>query len=492
MKKFLWLLIGSLFAFETASASVEQYYQTIQENPNGLYAFLKAMPKGGELHYHLAGGAYPERMLQLIGKHPGYCINSSDGSVYKNARQCRELSAYELKNKPGLYRRLVQAWSMQDFVAQSKQSKHDHFFGSFIKFIPIVSDFHGQLLVDVVERAAGQNELYMEIMDLPDDAKSASFAPKRFSLAKMALFREHLLANTKFQKNIQHTIKKTRDALVHSRQLMRCESNQASKGCGVTVKMQYYVMREQPIAAVFAQALNGFEAAHRSNDIVAVNLVQPEDGKISLRDYRKQMRVFAFMHQQYPDVHISLHAGEVTNEYVSPEHLRFHIREAIEVGHAERIGHGVDVAKEDDAEALLTMMAQRPIPVEINLESNRTILNVAGKAHPLTYYLLRKVPVVLSTDDEGILRTDLTTQYVTAAYEHGVSYNDIKQMNRNALTYSFLDGVSLWQNSAKAEPVSACVDMNSKACDAFVETSPKARLQRSLEQALLDFEAKYA
>lgn len=42
------------------------------------------MPKGGELHYHLAGGAYPEIMLDLASKN--YCLNTLTSKVSKNSR----------------------------------------------------------------------------------------------------------------------------------------------------------------------------------------------------------------------------------------------------------------------------------------------------------------------------------------------------------------------------------------------------------------------
>ena len=42
------------------------------------------------------------------------------------------------------------------------------------------------------------------------------------------------------------------------------------------------------------------------------------------------MRMLDFLHGIYPNVHISLHAGELAMGLVPPEGLRFHIRESIE------------------------------------------------------------------------------------------------------------------------------------------------------------------
>src|SRR3984885_14481286 len=138
----------------------------------------------------------------------------------------------------------------------------------------------------------------------------------------------------------------------------------------------------------------------------------PEDGFISMGDYPLQMQMVEYLRSLYPQVHISLHAGELAPGLVPPEGLRFHIREAIELGHAQRIGHGVDVFYEDDAAGLLREMAQKHIMVEINLTSNDVILGVKGADHPLAGYRAAHVPVALSTDDEGNSRIDLTHEYV--------------------------------------------------------------------------------
>jgi adenosine deaminase len=89
-------------------------------------------------------------------------------------------------------------------------------------------------------------------------------------------------------------------------------------------------------------------------------------------------------------------------------------------------------------------------------------VNAKGATHPLHYYLDHQVPVVLSTDDEGILRTDLTREYVRAVMEQQLDYQQLKTITRNAITYSFLPAAE------------------------------KARLQQQLDEQLKQFEARYA
>jgi adenosine deaminase len=70
---------------------------------------------------------------------------------------------------------------------------------------------------------------------------------------------------------------------------------------------------------------------------------------------------------------------------------------------------------------------------------------VKGAEHPLALYRRHGVPVVLATDDEGVLRTDLTREYQRAVQEHGLGYADLKAVSRASLEYSFVPGASLWR-----------------------------------------------
>jgi len=195
-------------------------------------------------------------------------------------------------------------------------------------------------------------------------------------------------------------------------------------------------------------------------------------------------------------VHISLHAGELAPGLVPPEGLRFHIRQAIELAHAERIGHGVDVMYEDRARDLLTEMVDRHVMVEINLSSNEAILGVAGDAHPFPVYRAVHVPVALSTDDEGVGRIDLTHEYVRAAIDYGLTYRDLKQLARTSMEHDFLPGASLWAKPDDfRQMVGACrAEFDGETpstCDDFLRSSQKAAAQWELERRFRAFEAKF-
>lgn len=466
-------------------ADVNTHFNAIKSERKALYTFFKNMPKGGELHYHYTGGAYPEEMLLQAAK-GNYCIDPETFKLNTSTGSCKGSSTKALlKNQP-FYNKTIRAWSMKNFVP-GKKSGHDHFFSSFSKFGSVPSDYHAQLLAKIIQRAAAQHELYMEIQ-MFDLHHASDYGQLIKNVPGFAEKKQILLKNKPFQNSVKQIIDDSYRYLADTRHELGCDTTPQNAACAVTVKFQCFVKRAGPLNDVFAEALACFAAAAESKNIVGVNLVQAEDDKIALQDYNAHMQIFKYLHNTWPTVNIALHAGELSSELVPLKDLRFHIHGAIFTGQAQRIGHGVDIADEDHPVQLLNHMAQKPVAVEINLISNQVILNISGKQHPLALYLKHHVPVVLSTDDEGILRTDLTSQYVEAVLTYGLDYPAIKMINRNALTYSFLPGKSLWVDPVKAEIVPVCQDLESVACKTFIKNNEKAKLQWKLETKLVAFE----
>jgi adenosine deaminase len=282
----------------------------------------------------------------------------------------------------------------------------------------------------------------------------------------------------------------------HVRSRLKCDTPDAQPGCSVTVRYLYQVLRGFPHESVFAEILLGFELASSDPRFVGLNLVMPEDWYVPTHDFREHMAMIDYLHGLYPKVHISLHAGEITAGVVKPEDLSYHIRESVERGHAERIGHGVSVMLEKDAVGLLKEMAERNVLVEINLTSNDQILGVGGDDHPLHAYMKYGVPTAICSDDEGVARSDMTHEYLRAVEEQHLSYTDLKRMARQSLEHSFLPGKSLWASTkATFAPVAVCAsDLAGKpshACSEFIAESERAREQLKLESAFMEFEKKF-
>jgi adenosine deaminase len=482
-----------------------------------LYAFLAPMPKGADLHMHLSGAIYAETFIHdAVAQN--LCVNTATLALVAPEKPgtCAKSdvpAATVLTNQP-LYDSLVDSFSMRGFVPTPGVTGHDQFFATFARFSAAKNP--GEWLDEVATRAAAQNEQYLEIMQTPVFKHAAAIgyklgwpqdAERHITREQLAHLRDQLLAGG-LREEVPTDINELQSSLTTRDTVEQCDHvrdivGEHDKACAIQIHFLYQILRAFPPQQVFAQTLLGFEvaeAALKANPssplVVGINFVQPEDHRIAMGDYHLQMQMLDYLHSVYPDVKLSLHAGELAPGIVPPDGLSFHIHEALDLGHASRIGHGVDVMCEHDAPALLRQMATNHIMVEINLTSNDGILGVKGIDHPLHSYMATHVPWALSTDDEGVNRGDLTHEYVKGAFEQNLTYADLKRSARTAIEHSFLAGSSLYPTQddfahrtvACAAPITA-TSKPATTCASFLKGSEKAAAQYELERRFAAFEA---
>ena len=475
-------------------------------NPLQLRNFLKKMPKGGDLHNHLSGAVYAESWIRAAAE-DHLCVNlaslsfakpqgRSEGDAAEANCESGKVAAADAYKDQQLLDALIDAFSMRGFVPSTGVTGHDHFFAAFAKFGGTDHRHLGEWLDEVASRADAQNEQYLELMHTPDFGHAAAIASQIGWQEDFAQFRDALLAHGLRDEVATATnAMNVADALRQKRE--HCGQPDAVSACRVQIRYLCQILRGFPRQQVFAQTLLCFETAASDPRFVGINFVMPEDGYISMSDYALHMRMIAFLHQFYPKVHLTLHAGELAPGLVPYEGLCCHIRLAVEEAKAERIGHGVDVMYEDRPHELLKEMARKHIMVEINLTSNDLILGISGKDHPFPLYRQFGVPAALATDDEGVSRSDLTHEYVRAVQTYGLSYRDLKQIVRTSLEHSFLPGESLWRAPDNfTAAASACTrdglgnDKPSSSCAAFLKSSEKAQQQWELERRFHKFESE--
>ena len=502
MARPLSALFGGVLALALATVSTAapasnadrtaRYFEQIKSQPVPLALFLRRMPKGGDLHNHLSGAIYAESMIAWAAA-DGRCANLKTMTV--SSAPCRDgaVPVADAIRNVAVYHDMVDAFSMRDFVAHSGESGHDHFFATFAKFGGADDGRDAESIAEAANRAAEDHVSYLELMMSPGMFEAGAGA---IGSAWTDDLDAQYAANAP---RLPAIVAKTRTYLdqteAKARGLMDCDTPRPQPGCEVTIRYLAQVIRTFPAPAVFAQSQFGFELAKADPRVVGVNLVAPEDDPTTLRDYDKQMRLLGYLGKRYPTVSLTLHAGEVTLGLVPTADLRFHIREAVEVAGARRIGHGVDVKYETDAEGLLREMAAKKVLVEINLTSNDVILGVAGADHPFQTYRAAGVPLALSTDDEGVSRIDLTHEFERAVRTYPLSYADLKTMVRNSLDYSFAGGDSLWASNAPYRVAAACAGVRvgqgdpPARCRALLDHSERAKLEWALEGQLAAFEA---
>jgi len=478
---------------DAAEAATAAYFERIRASPAQLRAFVQAMPKGGDLHNHLSGAVYAEDYLRWAGE-DGLCLQRDDAHLA--APPCEAPARVAVSAAPlALYGRAIDAMSVRGYergVGDPQVQIEQRFFTAFDRFRMVSRKRGGDMLASARQIAAGDRTVYLELMQVPpagrDFADAAPLREDGRDFAQWARSLQPALADAVPRARAELYIDEARAAAV-----LGCAGAAPQPGCAVEVRYLITASRVHEPAQVFADLAFAFALAAADPRCVGVNLLGPEHHPLAVRDYALHMRMIAFFRQRHPSVKVSLHTGELTPALARPQDLRSHIRQAVETAGAQRIGHGAALAYEDDAAGLLQTMAQRRVAVEINLSSNAAILGLRGAEHPLALYRAAGVPVVLSTDDQGVLRGDLSGEYQRAAQEQNLGYRELKRIARDSLQYAFLPGASLWRDAAGGARAAACAGADARAdadgaCAAFLRGSDKARLQWRLEQQLARFE----
>ncbi|WP_404482218.1 adenosine deaminase [Novosphingobium sp. BL-52-GroH] len=474
-------------ASEAATAAL---VDKVAGNAGQLRVVLQAMPKGGDLHNHLGGSVYAEDFLKVAAAR-GLCADEAISRIAPAPCPRERQVAVMAVEDPFTYARLVDAISTRGFqqgIGPEKVSGHSQFFSSFDKFGLAAEGEAPRWLADAYASAGRNHLVYLELMYNPERLSrymaEAPDTPLDAGMLAASYKREIATVEGLLDETVADVTRNEAEA----RGRLGCDTSAPRVGCDVAVRYLYSGMRGVAPAMVWRSLLAGFALAHKDPRFVGVNIVMPEDDPVALRDYDLHMAMFRFLEEKYPEVKVTMHAGELTLGLVPPLDLEDHIAKAVDAG-AKRIGHGVDIAYEAKSPETLARMARDGIAVEINLTSNAVILGVEGGNHPLRLYRAMGVPVMLSTDDEGVLRSDMSNEYVRAVTQQGLRYPDLKEMTRASLEYAFVPGASLWRGRHLGETVEPCAaSFADTRCKAFLAGSEKARLQARLETNLDAFE----
>jgi adenosine deaminase len=444
-----------------------------------LTAFLRAFPKGAELHTHLSGAVRTTSIIEY-GAAQGDVFTPPDGTPpfpFANALT------------PGSQRRAAIDGMSVYRMPPGTLATHNHFFVTFGVMPDLQARSRQQSYAEVTNRAARAGLLYQEIMQtylLGDIAAAGAQVGMSDDLEST---RTAMLAGP-LTGLIAESDRQIRADMTGFRQLQRCGTATAAPGCGVRVRLIWQSIRVLPPADAYALMIAGFELAHRNPYVVGNTLVDKEEAPESLRDFPLHMRMYAHLRQVYRDDRINLHAGEMTPEFAPRSALRDHIRASVNAG-SRRVGHGVDIKWEDGSAQLMRLMARRRIAVEVNLKSNEVLLGIQGRDSQFDAYRRAGVPMVLGSDDQGEFNSGITDDWLRAVTRQKADYPELITLARNSLEYSFAPGHSIWVSTAPRpwRMVSACATsvpgvVRTPACAAYVNGSLKARLQWDEERRL--------
>lgn len=387
-----------------------------------LYRFLYAMPKGGDIHHHLAGGFLPAMWYEI----------ASDKKRNGGQRFYTRFRVTDLNPHPFLSRAGV------SHVFQWINLREDRYLqlGTSLR-----ADFKPLDELNEAEKAAWMSAI---VLDLPGEGRNEFFEYHWTRLGDMSssidVMSELMVENMKLFSaegvrylEIQRGAFGYRDArgkLIPPEEADAIWDSRLSQPdvleTGVTVRWQGIVLRFANDAIEQVRKWYAYIDAHRET-WVGINMAGREDDN---RGYPKRFTaVYDEMLRKYPGIGISIHAGEA-------EKPDSHIPDTLRLG-ATRIGHGINLIWDEDT---LLRMRDSKFLIEINLISNELLGYVPDlDKHPFPVFLRQGIPCCLNTDDRGMWDSNYTDEVYSAVKRFNLSWDEVQKMSRLSLQSSFAD-----------------------------------------------------
>jgi adenosine deaminase CECR1 len=421
--RFLILTLGLNLGVMQSGEAAERWFEDVKATatPVQLYRFLYAMPKGGDLHNHLGGAVRSEWFWDaaMAAERRGYVyytrvrimnctpyghdeFGAAKALLFFKDIQASQFEALdacgksEFKRLQDLDPREKQAWLDSMRLDQSYEGRNEFFEAIWARINNLLQNPH--LICDVLVRSLDafgrEGVVYVETQQGLQGALKPDGAP--YSVEETAAIYRQCLASPR------------------------------ARSTGVEVRFQNPLLRYLPDAEQRLKDLYAITDRHRDL-YVGVNMVGREDNG---KGYPLRfLPVLRELRRKYPDINLSIHAGEV-------DEPNYHIRDTLLLG-AQRIGHGVNLITDPET---MVLMRNGPYMIEINLISNLLLEYVSDYSrHPFPEYLRIGIPVALSTDDRGMWDSNMSDEFYVAVREFNLSWEEIVKLGRNSLYYSFLD-----------------------------------------------------
>ena len=206
------------------------------------------------------------------------------------------------------------------------------------------------------------------------------------------------------------------------RGLRRAESERPIRAALIVCTLRTFEPRRSVELAELALAYHGA-------GVCGFDIAGAEEG----HPVREHGEAFRVAHEA--GLPITIHAGEA----FGPSS----IRQALEIGHAVRIGHGTRL-RED--EGLLETVRRRRIPLEVCLTSNVQTGAVEGLGrHPALRYHRAGVPVALCTDNRLMSGVTLVEEYDKAHGTLGFTWPELTEVARTGFRHAFVPEAERWE-----------------------------------------------
>lgn len=429
-------------------ANTDGWFEAFKKNATDkeLYSFLYAMPKGGDLHNHLSGAAFPEWWYEfaLAQKKRGFTYYTK-----VKINNCKPYGAPEFTGNPYLLMFVNVQNSNYDTLSDCEKSEY--------MALDKLTDVQKKGWLNSLRlngKGEGRDEFFQTHWQRMNDLFLNHEIQAEILVRNMVLFGAEGLSYLEIDMtpvgvNADGSFMDSESVLAYYKKRLQQED---AVNSGVTVRFHYALLRFSPDAEAELEKMYRFVDRHRDM-YVAIDMVGREDN-----DKGHPLRFLPTLREmraQYPDIELSIHAGEVDE----PNH---HVRDTLLLG-ANRIGHGVNLLSDPDT---FLLMRHGSYMVEINLISNLLLEYVSDYSQHIFPELLRtEVPVALSTDDRGMFDSNITDEFFVAVKEFNLSWAEVKKLNTNSLEYGFMNDnvksrlLSLYDKKIKAFEYAATKDI---------------------------------
>jgi adenosine deaminase CECR1 len=381
--------------------------------PKQLYAFLQALPKGGDIHHHAPLSFYAHNVLREVVavQKLGYryftrtsfhdCGDGDNGAIVLflniSALNLAKLSACRQGDYTpieALSPAQQKAWISAHILDEPGENRNEFFEEIVNRLTPLSRNPHlfAELFAQNLKLYGAEGIRYIEGMWGPflnEKADGTQYTPdEAIAIVQARLKQPDVIAS------------------------------------GVAYRFQLTIIRFRP--DVDQQIANLHEFVDRHRDLfVGINAAGREDNDKGHAE--RMLAAFRLARRRHGDIPLSIHAGE--KDSPGPE-----VRNTLLLG-ARRIGHGINLITDPDT---MLLMRDRSYLVEINLVSNRVLDYMPDLSkHPFPEYLRFGIPVCLNTDDRGSWDSNMTDEYMHAVQLFRLSWTEVKQLGLNSLQYSF-------------------------------------------------------
>jgi adenosine deaminase len=241
----LLLVLSTLTGAQSFEQRTARYLDSVRKQPPLLLAFVRDLPKGGDLHNHLSGAIYAEDLVDFAAS-GGLCVDRISSRLL--APPCDSCENYTAKPAARcaygdhvLYNQMIDAWSMRNWKP-GDESGHDHFFATFDKFGLAAGTHTAEAIAAALNRAGMDHLQYVEFMHTADSGGAAQIAGKVDWNSDLAKMRDSLLG-AGLKDVAAESGKRLAADEARAKEILKCGTADAGPGCDVTVRYLYQVLR---------------------------------------------------------------------------------------------------------------------------------------------------------------------------------------------------------------------------------------------------------